>query len=497
MSVRKVTYGRGGRDILEESPMYGEWRREFEGRGSVHVRIKEETDEGTLKAIGVTEMQRIDRGASPAERKRFFASRVAEMARENRAFRHHMDACVHCGLCIDKCPEYLGTRDPTNSPVGRADLVRRIYRRLNKASDGLLGRDVDDKDLARFLEEVDLDRIWTYYYQCTECRRCSVYCPMGIDQGEITRAVRQIFVEMGMIPEFNARTIRGVYETGNNMYIKKEAAQNVLDFVLDDMRQETGRDFKAAMDAERADALLLPSSTDFFSNIGTLKGEIAIMDELGLDWTLDSRALEVANFGLFEDEAHLKYIGDNYVNAALRRGVKMVVFGECGHGWRAFKNYVAPRLEAMGVQAISITQLTAWALRKGRLRVDKKVDAVVTYHDPCNLARAGDLIEEPRFVLRSVVKELRERVHNREKTLCCGAGGGLLTDELMPLRVWAGWPSVYDSLRTGAQYMVAPCSIDKAQFPAVIQYHKAPIKFKGVSDFVYAAMYGLDVDKIA
>ncbi len=73
-----------------------------------------------------------------------------------------------------------------------------------------------------------------------------------------------------------------------------------------------------------------------------------------------------------------------------------------------------------------------------------------------------------------------------------------MTDELMPLRVWAGgWPSVYDSLRTGAQYMVAPCSIDKAQFPVVIQYHRAPIKFKGVSDFVYAAMYGLDVDKIA
>ncbi|MFP3045378.1 MAG: 4Fe-4S dicluster domain-containing protein [Thermocladium sp.] len=494
--MRRASYD-GKRDILEESPKYVEWRKEFEGRGSIHVRIKEETDDETLKSIGMPSIQKIGRNAPLQEKKKFFASSIMRAAEENRAFKHHMDACTHCGLCIDKCPEYLGTRDPVNSPVGRGDLVRSIYRRLNKLSNGLLGKEADEETLLRAMEDVDLDKIWTYYYQCTECRRCSVYCPMGIDQGEVTRTVRQIFVEMGMIPEFNARTIRGIYETGNNMYIKKEAAQNVLDFVIDEMREETGKEVRGVMDAEKADVLLLPSSTDFFSNIGTLKGEIAIMNELGLNWTFDSRALEVANFGLFEDEAHLRYIGDNYINAALRRKAKLVVFGECGHGWRAFKNYVAPRLEAMGIDAISITQLTAWALKKGRLRVDKKVDAVVTYHDPCNLARAGDLLEEPRLVLKGVVKEFRERVHNREKTLCCGAGGGLLTDELMPLRVWAGWPSVYDSLKTGAQYMIAPCSIDKAQFPVVINYHKAPIKFKGVSDFVYAALYGLDVDKIA
>jgi Fe-S oxidoreductase len=491
----KVRYRGEGKDILEASPRYSEWVKEFSG-GSGHVKARVERDEKTLSTIEMGKLMRINPNATERERKLYFVRRIGELARSSRAFRNYMESCTHCGFCIDKCQMWLATRDPNNSPVGRADLVRNIYRRMRRFTYGLIDKLSDEKELESIIDSVDLDKIWTYYYQCTECRRCAYFCPFGIDQAEVTRFIRQIFVEMGMMPPFIAKTMECVYKTGNNMCITRDAALNVIDFVVNEISEQTGKRMEGVVDKDKADVLYIPSSTDFFTNIGTLKGAIAIMTELGLNWTMDSQSLEVGNFGLFEDEYHLRRFGDNIVNAALRRKVKVVVFGECGHGWRAFKNYVVPRLAEHGIEGVSITQLTAWAIRKGKLRFSKKVDAVVTYHDPCNLARAGDLVEEPRLILKSTVKEFREREHNRERTLCCGAGGGLLLDELMPLRVWAGWPSVYDAYRTGAQYMVAPCSIDKAQFPVVIEYHKVPLKFRGVSDFVYAALYGVDIDAV-
>jgi hypothetical protein len=49
--------------------------------------------------------------------------------------------------------------------------------------------------------------------------------------------------------------------------------------------------------------------------------------------------------------------------------------------------------------------------------------------------RGGDLTEEPRFIIRHVVKKYAEPINGREKTWCCGGSGGLLTEELLPLRI--------------------------------------------------------------
>ena len=63
----------------------------------------------------------------------------------------------------------------------------------------------------------------------------------------------------------------------------------------------------------------------------------------------------------------------------------------------------------------------------------------MTFHDSCNIARSGDLVEEPREVLRRVCADFREMYPNRRENFCCTGGGGLLSmAEYRPLRLEVG-----------------------------------------------------------
>ncbi len=64
------------------------------------------------------------------------------------------------------------------------------------------------------------------------------------------------------------------------------------------------------------------------------------------------------------------------------------------------------------------------ALVTGRLRVARRLDYVVTYRDPCYLGRYNEIYEAPRRVLQALGCRLVEMPRNRDRALCCGAGGG-------------------------------------------------------------------------
>jgi ferredoxin len=94
-----------------------------------------------------------------------------------RSLRIFMDICVRCGACADKCHFFIGGGDPKNMPVLRAELLRSVYRKEFTIAGKLLGPIAG----ARKLEMDVLKEWWSYFFQCTECRRCSLFCPYGID----------------------------------------------------------------------------------------------------------------------------------------------------------------------------------------------------------------------------------------------------------------------------------------------------------------------------
>ncbi len=79
------------------------------------------------------------------------------------------------------------------------------------------------------------------------------------------------------------------------------------------------------------------------------------------------------------------------------------------------------------------------------------------------------------------------RYHSR-KTFCCGAGGGLLTDELMPIRMAGGKPRAMAVKHVQANYLATPCAICKAQLPEVMKYWDVPVQVGGVIDLLANAL---------
>ncbi|MCL7383082.1 MAG: (Fe-S)-binding protein [Thaumarchaeota archaeon] len=435
--------------------------------------------------------------------------KMDEVVKKFRSVKLFLDICVKCGACTDKCPFFLGTLDPNNMPVARQDLFRSVYKRYftltGRVFRGLVG--------AEELTEETVELWYTYFYQCSQCRRCSVFCPYGIDTAEIMIAAREVLTAIGLSPRSLTEAIAKCETIGNHMGIPPAALLSAIQFAEEEIKEETGIEVKVPINKKGAEILYVPPSADFFGgpHWGTLKGAIKMFHQIGLDYTISTYASEGGNFGTWLGYEHMKKINKKLVEEARRLGVKWILGGECGHMWRvihAFMDTMNGPLDfleepvspitgtkfehAASTKMVHICEFTADLIKHGKLKLnpDANNQYIVTYHDSCNPARVMGLIEEPRYILKNVCRnyvELDPNV-NREKTICCCAGGGLLADETIELRLKAVRPKIEAIKRTGANFLACICAIDKAAFTEYFEHYKLPITVGGVHELVGNAL---------
>jgi len=85
-----------------------------------------------------------------------------------------------------------------------------------------------------------LDDWYTYYYQCSECRRCSVFCPYGIDTAEVTMAGREILDTVGYGQKYTNEIMGKLHKIGNNLGLPGPALIDTLEGLEEDMLDATG-----------------------------------------------------------------------------------------------------------------------------------------------------------------------------------------------------------------------------------------------------------------
>ncbi len=422
----------------------------------------------------------------------------AELLDHYKDLRIFMDSCVRCGNCAAACQFYLGTGDPKNMPVARAELLRKIYRKYFTAAGKLFS---GAEDAVELTEEV-LEEWKTYFYQCSECRRCAVFCPYGIDTGQITMAAREIMARIGVATKYVTEVVHKVYQTGNNLGIWPAAWKDSSEFLEDELKEETGKDIPLPVDQKGADILLVLPSADNFANTDTMMGYAKMFYAAGISWTTSTYCNEGGNFGMFLNYANLKRINQRIVTAAKELGVKTIIWGECGHAWRAGFQFTNTFNQVMSdfdpPYPKHICEFSYNLMKNGAFKFDKSAndDVIVTYHDPCNVARASNtklrmgMFEWPRDMIRMTCNKFIEMHKDtiREKTYCCGAGGGLLADEIMPLRMAGGKPRAEACRATGANYLATPCAICKANLPEVMKFHKVPVTVGGIHDLFSKAV---------
>ncbi len=434
-----------------------------------------------------------------------------------RSFKVFMDICVRCGACSDKCHYFIGTGDPKNMPVLRAELLRSVYRNDFTTAGKILGRLAGARPMT-----LDVLKEWWYYlFQCTECRRCSLFCPYGIDTAEITIMGREILNLLGLNIDWIATPASNCYKTGNHLGIQPHAFKDMLDFFVEDIEEITGLQMEPAFMAEDADILFITPSGDVFADPGTYTcmGYMMLFhylkEKYGLKITWSTYASEGGNFGFFTSHETMKRLNSKMYAEAKRLGVKWILGGECGHMWRVIAQYMdtmngpADFLEvpknpitgtvfenAASTKMVHISEFTADLIRHGKLELDpsRNDNKVITFHDSCNPSRGMGMFDEPRYVIQNVANHFFDMPANtiREQTFCCGSGAGLNAGENMELRMAGGFPRanavkhVHDAF--GVNMLACVCAIDRAALPASMEYWVPEVDVTGVTELVANAL---------
>jgi Fe-S oxidoreductase len=449
----------------------------------------------------------------PTNWKEIIIEGIRERLDKYRSFKVFMDICVRCGACADKCHFYIGGGDPKNMPVLRAELLRSIYRNDFTTAGKLLGRMVGARPLT-----IDVIKEWFFYfYQCTECRRCSVFCPYGIDTAEITMMARELLHLLGIGVNWIMQPVADCYRTGNHLGIQPHGLKDTLEFFAEDIEEVTGVKVEVPINKKGAEVLFVTPSGDFLAEPGiyTAMGYMALFHEIGLDYTFSTYASEGGNFGLFTSADMMKRLNSKIYAEAKRLGVKWILGGECGHMWRVLHQYMdtmngpADFLEvpvspitgtrfdyARSTRMIHISEFTADLIKHGKLKLDptRNDSRRVTFHDSCNPARAMGMLEEPRYVLKNVCRNFFEMPPNtiREQTFCCGGGAGLGTDENMEMRLRGGLPRGnavrHVQEKHGVNQLAAVCAIDRATLTTVCDFWAPGVKVTGITELVANAL---------
>lgn len=434
-----------------------------------------------------------------------------------RSFKVFMDICVRRGACADKCHSFIGTGDPKNMPVLRAELLRSVYRKDFTTAGKILGKLAGSRKLTLDV----LKEWWYYFFQCTECRRCSVFCPFGIDTAEITMMARELFNLLGLNIDWIATPVANCYRTGNHLGIQPHAFKDMLDFFVDDIEDITGVHVEPSFNKKGADILFITPSSDIFADPGTYTtmGYLILFhflkEQYGFDITWSTYASEGGNFGSFTSHETMKRLNSKMYAEAQRLGVKWILGGECGHMWRVIHQYmdtmngpadflaepVSPitgtKFEnAKATKVVHITEFTADLIKQGKLDLNpgRNDHLRVTYHDSCNTSRGMGLLDEPRYIIKNTCKNFYEMPRNtiREQTFCCGSGSGLNAGENMELRMAGSLPRAnavkYVHEKHDVNMLACICAIDRAALSVAMEYWVPDVDVTGVHELVGNAL---------
>lgn len=350
-----------------------------------------------------------------------------------------LDACTRCSECLKWCPvqEVTGRREI--SPPEKIRLYREFIENTEGLKARISGGGVDSKLLEDFVKAV---------YECTTCGACGEACEVGIFSQRLWPVLRRKMVEMGLGPIGpQANLPKFVKETGN-VYNKPPE---------DRFRPWFPEDVKVQ---ERAEIGYYAGCTGCYEAQPMVRGDVLVLGAIGEPFTMLQSEEEVCcGFPLFITGQWdmLEDLVKRLVSAYDSKRVKMLI-SSCpccvnimARDWPSLYGKPLP------FKIRHISQFVMDAIKTGRLRINKVLKERLIYHDPCYLSRGVGVIEEPRYVLRSIPGiELIEFDRHGLNSQCCGAGGAA-RKVFHENAVAMGRLTIDEAVQKGADKLILSC----------------------------------------
>ena len=379
--------------------------------------------------------------------------------RLNRQLEASLEVCVRCGVSADSCHYYVANPQPEYVPAYRAEQLRKVYKNLFDPLGKLAPKWVG----AAKLDQEMVDQLMqTAFGSCTMCGRCVINCPMGVDTRQIVRTARAMLTAIDMTPEGLKATVDVHLQEGNNMGISQVDYLETLEWMEEELQSDVNDpSVKIPVNKKgtRVVYTLNPREVKYFPLL--IQSAAKIFNAAGEDWTMSTEGWDVTNYALFNgDDQSAAKIAGRLEHAVKDIGAEVLIMAECGHGYRSQRwegeNWLGRQYP---FQVTSFVELQAQYIREGRIKLDPTVNSKrVTYHDPCNQARNGGIVDEPRYILRHTVQDFVEMEPHGVDNYCCGGGGGMLSmTEFAKERIAAGKTKADQITATGAEIVVTSC----------------------------------------
>lgn len=419
-----------------------------------------------------------------------------------------LEHCVKCQTCNDACPVFTasGGKD-IYRPTYRSEVWRRLVHKYVKPGGKFFAKFVHG-DIE--LNWATISRLYELCYRCTMCRRCAQACPIGVDNGLITHELRKLFSqELGWAPrELHEKGTVLQLKVGSSTGMNPTVVKDNVDFIDEDMTEETGVEVETPWDKEGADVLLIHNAGEILSWPENPGAFAIILNAAGIKWTLSSDEIgyDGVNYGLFYDDFQLARIALRHAQLAKKLKVKKIVMGECGHQHKAMMT-IADRILTgeMNIPRESCLTFLEKIVFSGKIKFDpSKNDFPVTLHDPCNIVRNLGIVEPQRRILRYLCPQFREMEPHGVDNYCCGGGSGfavISANNFADWRVSVGsrlkFKQILDAFadQPGPEvkkYVCAPCSNCKGQIRDILQYYgaleKSGITYGGLVELIVNAM---------
>lgn len=386
------------------------------------------------------------------------------------------DACTRCGECTATCPTGGEAQDiELVTPRGKILKLRELYKRQY----GLGARIFGPKDIP----QEELEELTSRAYECTICGQCKTVCPAHLDTIEMWENMREFLVANGLAPLPAHQSIVKSIENYDNPWMQPRTQRSrwskrvEKDIRIKDALKEKCEVLyfvgcTAAYDPNIRDMavntakVLASAGFDF----GTLGNEEACCGSTLLRTGLLDSARKTAerNISMFEKAA------------------PSLIVTSCAGCYKTIKQDY-PKVGKVSPKVVHITEYVLELIESERLRLKRRVDGKVTFHDPCHLGRHNKLYEQPRKILESIPGlKLVEMERNRDEARCCGAGGGVKT-AFPDLAQKISSMRVEDAERTGADILATSCPFCYQSLKASIESKGSKLRMMDIMELVAAA----------
>jgi glycolate oxidase iron-sulfur subunit len=341
--------------------------------------------------------------------------------------------CIRCGLCLSVCPTYKDSLRETESPRGRVALVA-------KAIEGQLELTQTFKD---------------HMYRCLDCLACNDICPVGIKPADLCLEARYAIHQATPTPALKPILFRGIFpRTGLLELLTKPVAiydrsgirqvvnafriTGALPSQLRDMERmlpgklplrgtrHTLPDVVQAKGERRAHVAYFLGCVQGVMMAEGSKATVEVLAENGCDIVIPKKVkccgMPMVGYG-FKDEA--REMARHNIDLLLGLNVDTIVTdcATCGSSLKEYPHWLADDpeyAERAKTFAAKVRDISEFLVEIGIRQPKGKVDARVTYHDPCHLCRAQGIREQPRQMLRAAGVDL---VEMEGADTCCGSAG--------------------------------------------------------------------------